>query len=69
MDVKIEDSWKARIGAEFEKPYFAQLVQTVKQEYRQYACYPPGPLIFNAFNLCPFEQVKVVILGQDPYRL
>ena len=68
MNVKIEESWKARIGAEFEKPYFAQLVQTVKQEYRQYACYPPGPLIFNAFNLCPFEQVKVVIIGQDPYH-
>ena len=68
MDVKIEDSWKARIGAEFEKPYFAQLVQTVKQEYRQYACYPPGPLIFNAFNLCPFDRVKVVIIGQDPYH-
>jgi uracil-DNA glycosylase len=68
MDVKIEASWKARIGAEFDKPYFAQLVQTVKQEYRQYACYPPGPLIFNAFNLCPFEQVKVVIIGQDPYH-
>ena len=68
MDVKIEDSWKARIGAEFEKPYFAQLVQTVKQEYRQYACYPPGPLIFNAFNLCPFDRVKVGIIGQDPYH-
>ena len=68
MDVKIEASWKARIGAEFDKPYFAQLVQTVKQEYRQYACYPSGPLIFNAFNLCPFEQVKVVIIGQDPYH-
>ncbi|MBP5508183.1 MAG: uracil-DNA glycosylase [Prevotella sp.] len=68
MDVKIEASWKARIGAEFDKPYFAQLVQMVKQEYRQYACYPPGPLIFNAFNLCPFEQVKVVIIGQDPYH-
>ena len=68
MNVKIEESWKARIGAEFDKPYFAQLVQTVKQEYRQYACYPPGPLIFNAFNLCPFDQVKVVIIGQDPYH-
>ena len=68
MNVKIEESWKARIGAEFEKPYFAQLVQTVKQEYRQYACYPPGPLIFNAFNLCPFDRVKVVIIGQDPYH-
>ena len=68
MNVRIEESWKARIGAEFEKPYFAQLVQTVKQEYRQYACYPPGPLIFNAFNLCPFDRVKVVIIGQDPYH-
>lgn len=68
MDVKIEPSWKAKIGTEFDRPYFAQLVQTVRQEYRQYACYPPGPLIFNAYNLCPFDQVRVVIIGQDPYH-
>ena len=68
MNVSIEPSWKERLAPEFEKPYFAQLVQTVKQEYAQHACYPPGRLIFNAFNLCPFDNVKVVIIGQDPYH-
>lgn len=68
MDVKIEESWKSRLKDEFEKPYFAQLVALVRQEYRQYTCYPPGRLIFNAFNLCPFDNVKVVIIGQDPYH-
>ena len=68
MNVKIEDSWKKRLAGEFEKPYFADLVQMVRQEYSQYRCYPPGPLIFNAFNLCPFDKVKVVIIGQDPYH-
>lgn len=68
MNVKIEDSWKQHLGAEFDKPYFAKLVQFVKQEYVAGPCYPPGRLIFNAFNLCPFNQVKVVIIGQDPYH-
>ena len=68
MDVKIEDSWKRHIGAEFEKPYFAALAAFVRDEYRQGTCYPPGRLIFNAFNLCPFDKVKVVIIGQDPYH-
>ena len=68
MNVKIEDSWKKRLAGEFEKPYFANLVQMVRLEYSQYRCYPPGPLIFNAFNLCPFDKVKVVIIGQDPYH-
>ena len=68
MDVKIEESWKQHLAAEFEKPYFANLVQMVKREYAQFACYPPGRLIFNAFNLCPFDKVKVVIIGQDPYH-
>jgi len=68
MNVKIEESWKNQLAGEFEKPYFNYLVQTVRQEYAQYRCYPPGRLIFNAFNLCPFEQVKVVIIGQDPYH-
>ena len=68
MDVKIEESWKKNIGAEFDKPYFANLINAVRQEYKQYACYPPGKCIFNAFSLCPFDQVKVVILGQDPYH-
>jgi len=68
MNVKIEDSWKQRLGGEFEKPYFLQLTEAVRGEYGSGICYPPGQLIFNAFNLCPFEQVKVVIIGQDPYH-
>ncbi len=68
MDVKIDESWKSRIGAEFDKPYFAALAAFVHDEYRRGRCYPPGRLIFNAFNLCPFDRVKVVLLGQDPYH-
>ncbi len=68
MAVKIEPSWKQRLEGEFAQPYFNQLTTLVRQEYRQYSCYPPGPLIFNAFNLCPFDKVKVVIIGQDPYH-
>ena len=68
MDVKIDESWKRHIGAEFDKPYFAALTDFVRDEYRRGTCYPPGRLIFNAFNLCPFDKVKVVIIGQDPYH-
>lgn len=68
MDVKIEQSWKEHIGQEFAKPYFAELAAFVHDEYRRGTCYPPGNLIFNAFNLCPFDRVRVVILGQDPYH-
>lgn len=68
MDVKIEASWKEHLCQEFEKPYFEQLTAVVRQEYMKSTCYPPGKLIFNAFNLCPFDKVKVVIIGQDPYH-
>ncbi len=68
MDVKIEESWKQRLAEEFAQPYFTDLVQYVRSEYVQGPCYPPGGLIFNAFNLCPFDSVKVVIIGQDPYH-
>ena len=68
MNVQIEPSWKQRLAGEFEKPYFAALTDFVRQEYRTATCYPPGKLIFNAFNLCPFDKVKVVIIGQDPYH-
>ena len=68
MYVQIESSWKAHLGAEFEKQYFERLTQTVRAEYSAGPCYPPGKLIFNAFNLCPFDKVKVVIIGQDPYH-
>lgn len=68
MDVQIEPSWKRHLAAEFEKPYFANLTNFVRREYHAATCYPPGRLIFNAFNLCPFDRVKVVIIGQDPYH-
>ena len=68
MNVKIEESWKQHLDSEFEKPYFAELTNFVRQEYISTTCYPPGRLIFNAFNLCPFDKVKVVIIGQDPYH-
>lgn len=68
MKVNIEESWKQRLQNEFDKPYFENLVTFVKKEYATTTVYPPGKLIFNAFNLCPFENVKVVILGQDPYH-
>ena len=68
MNVKMEDSWRRRLAAEFEKPYFAELAAFVRQEYAAGPCYPPGGKIFNAFNTTSFEDVKVVILGQDPYH-
>jgi uracil-DNA glycosylase len=68
MDIRIEQSWKDKLKAEFEKPYFVDLTTFIKSEYSKNAVYPPGKLIFNAFDKCPFDQVKVVLLGQDPYH-
>lgn len=68
MDVKIAPSWKEKLSSEFEKPYFKELIGFVKDEYKEHTVYPPGPLIFNAFNHCSFDEVKVVIIGQDPYH-
>jgi uracil-DNA glycosylase len=68
MNVKIEPSWKSALQAEFEKPYFEQLTDFVRKEYSSTAIFPPASLIFNAFESCPLNQVKVVILGQDPYH-
>lgn len=68
MDVKIDASWKNTLKDEFEKDYFTQLVDFVKKEYRSHTVYPPGSKIFNAFDHCPFDKLKVVILGQDPYH-
>ncbi len=68
MDVKIEPSWKSRLSEEFEKDYFIRLSDFVKEEYRSKTIYPPGGQIFNAFNRCPFDKVKAVIIGQDPYH-
>lgn len=66
--VSIHPSWQAVLQEEFDKPYFEQLIQFVRYEYSHATCYPPGPLIFNAFNQCPFDKVKVVLIGQDPYH-
>lgn len=68
MDVRIEESWKAHLQEEFNKPYFERLAEFVRQEYADKTVYPPAKLIFNAFNRCPFNEVKVVIVGQDPYH-
>ena len=68
MEVRIEESWKQRLQAEFEQPWWASLAAFVKQEYAAGPCFPPGKDIFRAFDLAPFDKVKVVILGQDPYH-
>jgi len=68
MTVKIEPSWKEQLQEEFNKPYFVNLTKFVKEEYAAHTCYPPGNLIFSAFNHTPFNKVKVVIIGQDPYH-
>jgi len=68
MDVKIEESWKEQLNNEFEKEYFKTLTDFVRLEYKQRQIFPPGRDMFNAFEHCPFDKVKVVILGQDPYH-
>ena len=68
MEVKIEESWKRRLSNEFEEPYFQELTDFVRQEYTTKQIFPPGKLIFHAFEQSPFDKTKVVILGQDPYH-
>ncbi|NNK82872.1 MAG: uracil-DNA glycosylase [Flavobacteriaceae bacterium] len=68
MNVKIDSSWKSYLETEFNKPYFKDLVAFVKSEYQNHTCYPPGNLIFSAFDNCKFQDLKVVIIGQDPYH-
>ncbi len=68
MNVRIHPSWKSVLKDEFSKAYFSDLVDFVSTEYKSSTCYPPGKLIFNALDRCPFEKVRVVILGQDPYH-
>ena len=68
MDVRIEESWKSILKDEFEKDYFLKLTEFIRSEYKTRKIYPPAKLIFNAFDQCPFNQLKVVILGQDPYH-
>lgn len=68
MNVNMHESWKPYLQKEFDKSYFQELVTFVKQEYKQYTCFPPGEQIFNAFEYCHFNDIKVVVLGQDPYH-
>ena len=68
MDVKIEPSWKRALQSEFDKDYFVRLTDFVRNEYKTKLTFPPSALIFNAFDQCPFDKVKVVIIGQDPYH-
>lgn len=68
MKVEFEDSWAKNLKEEFEKPYFESLVEFIKSEYKENICFPPGRLIFNAFSKCPIGNLKVVIIGQDPYH-
>jgi len=68
MSIKIDPSWQEKLKEEFEQPYFVKLAAFVKKEYQDEVVYPPPKFIFRAFDLCPFEKVKVVILGQDPYH-
>jgi uracil-DNA glycosylase len=68
MDVKIEESWKAILADEFGSDYFLNLTEFVRKEYQSGTIYPPASLIFNSFNLCPFEKLRAVIIGQDPYH-
>lgn len=68
MEVKIAQSWKERLNPQFQKPYFENLVHFVRSEYKKFTVYPPGREIFSAFDRCSFDNVKVVIIGQDPYH-
>ena len=68
MQVRIEESWREVLQPEFDKPYFELLTSFVRQAYQTKQCFPPAKLIFNAFDSCPFDKVRVVIIGQDPYH-
>ena len=68
MNVRIDSSWQRVLQAEFDKPYFELLTQYVREQYKTRRCFPPAGLIFNAFDSCPFDRVRVVIIGQDPYH-
>jgi uracil-DNA glycosylase len=67
-DIKIDSSWKSRLESEFRQPYFESLINFVREEYQSSSVYPPGKEIFRAFDTCHFDDVKVVIIGQDPYH-
>ena len=67
-DVRLQKGWKEALESEFQKPYWAELTDFVRSQYQKGKVYPPAPNIFRAFDLCPFDKVKVVIIGQDPYH-
>ena len=67
MEWNLEESWREKLKDKMDKPYYRELVDKVQEEYKYETCYPPEDKIFNALNLCPFDKVKVVIMGQDPY--
>ncbi len=67
MEWILEESWREKLKDELDKPYYRELMEKVREEYKNETCYPPEDKIFNALNLCPFDKVKVVIMGQDPY--
>lgn len=68
MEISLASSWQKRLSTELENDYFKELLENVSLEYTTYECFPPKELVFNAFNCCSFEDVKVVIIGQDPYH-
>ncbi|MBK0368403.1 uracil-DNA glycosylase [Flavobacterium agrisoli] len=68
MDLKINNDWQNVLAAEMQKPYFIDLIKVVEKEYQDFTCFPPQDLIFSAFNSCSFADLKVVIIGQDPYH-
>ena len=68
MSVKISDSWKKILENEFKSDYFTEIIRKTKDEYSNFICYPQGKNIFKAFDECPFKELKVVIIGQDPYH-
>ena len=68
MNVRIHSSWEKTLSETFASTQFSELTTFVKSDYQQFNCYPPGSMIFEAFDRCPFDQVKVVLLGQDPYH-
>ncbi|OHX68322.1 uracil-DNA glycosylase [Flammeovirga pacifica] len=68
MDVTIDKSWKTKLQEEFDKPYFQSLISFIKEEYASKEIFPPASQIFNAFDRCKFDDIKVVIIGQDPYH-
>ncbi|SDW52175.1 uracil-DNA glycosylase [Flavobacterium degerlachei] len=68
MQIKLDSEWKSILSDEIQKPYFTELMLNVEKEYKEYTCYPPKDLIFAAFDYCSFSNLKVVIIGQDPYH-